>query len=542
MSTKRKAAISITMSITLAGGMLVGCAGGGNEEPKEAPPAGKDSGQAAQAAYPASVTYWAALNANAAATMKSFGEIAAYQELEKRTGTKVEFQHPPVGMEKDQFNLMIATSSKLPDVIEYNWNTVSKGPDNAIKEKKIIRLNELIDQHAPNLKKYLSENPMIKKAVTTDEGNIYVFPFIRGDDYLLTFHGPSIRQDWLDKLKLPMPKTVAEWEETLRAFRDKDPNGNGKPDEIPFLLSMGDIEMNHAFVGAWGITAGFYQKDGKVQYGPIQPEYKEFLMTMNRWYKEGLIDKDYATVDAKLRDAKVTGDQLGALMTYSGSGIGRYEDLAKSKIPSFKLVGTPYPTLKAGDKPILGQKDQPFTGIGSAVTSAAKNPEQIVKWLDYKYGTEGHMLFNFGVEGTSYTQVNGYPTYTDAVLKNPDKLPVAQAIAKYALASFSGPFIQDKRYMEQFAAKQEQKNAISVWMQPSNERLMPTVTMTSEEGTKFASIMNDVKTYNDEMVAKFIMGSQPLDNFETYTKTLRSMGIEEAIRIQQSALERYTKR
>ncbi|KHF35696.1 hypothetical protein CM49_01937 [Paenibacillus sp. P1XP2] len=49
-----------------------------------------------------------------------------------------------------------------------------------------------------------------------------------------------------------------------------------------------------------------------MKYGPIQPEYKEFLTTMNKWYKEGLLDKDFAAPNDKLFDAKMTGNQLGA--------------------------------------------------------------------------------------------------------------------------------------------------------------------------------------------------------------------------------------
>lgn len=540
---KKKFTASVILSVAMLAVLIAGCSSQENaaEPPKSESPASEPAAPA-EVQYPESLSYWVTLNANVAASMKSFNEIAAYKELENKTGTKVQFEHPPVGMEKDQFNLMFATASNLPDVIEYPWQSLPKGPDNAINEKKIIRLNELIDDHAPNLKKILNEKPEIKKLITTDEGNIYQFPFLRGDDYLMTYHGPAIRKDWLDKLDLKVPTTIAEWETVLTAFRDKDPNGNNKKDELPFILDLAQIDMGHAFVGAWGITTGFYQENGKVLYGPIQPQFKEFLALMNKWYKDGLIDKDYATNDAKLRDAKVTGELAGSLITYTGSGIGRYTDLMAGTNPNFKLVGAPYPTLNAGEKPQLGQKDQPFIGTGAAIAASAKNPEQIVKWLDYKYGDEGHMLFNFGVEGQSYEMVNDYPTYTDIVMNNPDKLPVSQAMAKYALASFSGPFVQDRRYMEQFAAKPEQKDAINTWMQPSNEKLMPMVTPTADESTQLATIMNDVKTYYAEMVTKFVMGTESLDKYDQFVKTIEGMGIEEAIRIQQDALDRYNER
>lgn len=536
MNKRRQRTAAALMSVTLAAGLIAGCSKG------EAPPAAQpsDSGGAPKEVnYPEKLTYWAGMG-NAGSVLKSFNEMGAYKEMEKITGTKVEFQHPPSGQEADQFNLMLA-SGKLPDIIEYNWASVAKGPDNAIKEKRIIRLNELIEEHAPNLTKILNEHPEWKKLITTDEGNIYVFPFIRGHEELLTFHGPVIRKDWLDKVNLPVPKTIDDWEKALTAFRDQDPNGNGQKDEIPFLLTMGDINVGHAFIGAWGITTEFYQDNGTVKYGPIQPEYKEFLTLMNRWYKEGLIDKDYATTDSKLKDAKMTGDQLGSIVTYNGSGIGRYTSLMKDSKPDFTLIGTTYPVLKEGDK-ALGQMDFPFRGDGGAISATAKNPEELVKWMDFRYGEQGHMLFNFGVEGESYVMENGYPKYTDLIMNNPDKLPITQAMAKYFVASWSGPIIQDVRYQEQYLSLDVQKEAIKNWMDADHSKLLPPITRTADESSRYSSIMNDINTYKTEMIDKFIMGAEPLDRFDDFVNTLKGMGIEEAIKIQQAALERFNQR
>lgn len=526
----------------LAGSVLAGCSGGGKEGNQ---PAGSASpaAPAKEVSYPASLVYWSALNGNVSATMKSNNEIAAYKKLEEITGTKVEFQHPPTGQEKDAFNLMVA-SNKLPDVVEYNWINVPAGPDKAIKDKTIIRLNELIEQHAPNLSKLLKEKPEIRKMITTDEGNIFVFPFIRGDEYLMTYNGLGIRKDWLDKLGLAVPETIDDWYTVLKAFKEKDPNGNGKADEIPLLIDDKNVELafNNPFIGAWGITFDFYQENGKVKYGPMQPQFKEFLATMAKWYKEGLIDKDYVSTDNKLKDAKVTNDQLGALTLYSGSGIGKYIPMMTPKNPQFKLVGVPSAVLKKGEKPQIGQKEAAFTGIGAAVTGTNKNPAETVKWLDYKYGQEGHMLFNFGIEGESYKMVNNYPTYTDKIMKNPNNLPIAQAMAQYALASFSGPFVQDRRYMEQFAVLPEQKEAIDVWMKASNEKLLPFTSPTAEESTRFASIMNDVNTQFDEVFNRIIMGAESIDGYDKFISRIQSMGIEEAIKLKQAALDRYNSR
>ncbi|MDI7276750.1 MAG: ABC transporter substrate-binding protein, partial [Anaerolineae bacterium] len=243
--------------------------------------------------------------------------------------------------------------------------------------------------------------------------------------------------------------------------------------------------------------------------------------------------------ERKLFDARITGDQTGAAIMNTGSGIGKYMGLVTE---NFHLIPAPYPVLKPGDKPELGQMDFAYAGIGAAITTACKKLPEAAKWLDFGYSPEGHMLFNFGVEGVSYTMVNGYPTYTDEVMKNPDGLPLGQAMARHFRSSFNGPFVQDKRYMEQYSALPEQKESLRVWSEPSNEKRMPPVTPTQEESSRYAAIMNDVTTRFEEMMVKVITGQEPADSWDAVVQQFRQMGLDEAVKIQQAALDRYSKR
>ncbi|NGP46834.1 extracellular solute-binding protein, partial [Bacillaceae bacterium SIJ1] len=397
------------------------------------------------AEYALEITYFGQLNAaSVAASLTSLNDVAVYKEMEKRTGVKVDFQHPPVGGDvNQQFNLMMA-SGELPDVIEWMWNGVPGGITKYANENKLVRLNDYLEEHAPNLSALLDENPEWRKQISTDDGGIYHFPFLRGDEKLLTFFGPVIRKDWLDNLGLERPETIDEWYEVLTAFKNEDPNGNGEADEIPLLPDL----SSNAFVGAFGVSPGFYQDGGKVHFGPIEPAFKAFLTLMNQWYEEGLIDPDYVATDAKLRDAKVTGNQLGSLISYGGSGIGNYMTLMKDD-PNFHLAPVRYPSLEKGELPDFAHKEPAFHGLGAAITTSNQHIAETIEWLDYNYSEEGHMLFNFGVEGESYTMEDGYPTYTETMTDHPDGLPMVQALAKFIRTGY-GPFVQDARYIEQY--------------------------------------------------------------------------------------------
>ena len=61
-----------------------------------------------------------------------------------------------------------------------------------------------------------------------------------------------------------------------------------------------------------------------------------------------------------------------------------------------------------------------------------------MKWLDYAFCKEGHMLFNFGVEGLTYKMVNGYPKYTELITDNPAGSGHDQAIGNYIQVELVG--------------------------------------------------------------------------------------------------------
>jgi putative aldouronate transport system substrate-binding protein len=54
--------------------------------------------------------------------------------------------------------------------------------------------------------------------------------------------------------------------------------------------------------------------------------------------------------------------------------------------------------------------------------------------------------------------------------------------------------------------------------------------------------MTDITTYASEMAIKFILGVEPLDGFDKYVTQIEQMGIDDAIKIKQAALDRYNAR
>ncbi|PJN58775.1 hypothetical protein PAEAM_34260 [Paenibacillus sp. GM1FR] len=540
---------SILLSSLLTMSLLAGCTG--DNEPGNAEPA-EGTEPAVQAlteiplpiiSEPFTIDYWRANDAKLTASLNNFGDMAAYKEKEKLTGIQVKFTHPPLGQQRDQFNLLISTK-ELPDVIYYNWADAVGGPEKMIKDGRIIRLNELIDSYAPNLKRIIESDPDVKKQIALDDGTIYMFPLLKLDALKLNAtSGLIMRQDWLDALNLKVPTNIDEWYTVLKAFKEQDPNGNGKPDELPFTGNWGpgNLTKLHDFAAAFGVIGGFQMNGDKVEFGPIQPGYRDFLETMAKWYKEGLIDPEIMTNDGKAFDYKVTSNLAGAYQGGVFSGMGKYFNLMRDTDPNFNVTGVPWPVSPDGTSYATFNLDAKVLSYGEAITASADEDKlkYIVQWMDYNYSEEGSDLFNFGIENDSYVRDGEGVKFTDTIIDNPNGLTYDQALASYALSIMDGPINQDSRYLDALLFDDGQRAANAEWMKASSALTLPPIRLSTDEVTTSTSIMSQVNTYLNETMTAIISGQKPITEFDKMAETIKSMDIDRAIEVHQAAYDRY---
>lgn len=481
------------------------------------------------------LTYWMALSSNVTPSAANMGETEFAKELQKQTGIKVKFIHPAAGSVDEQFGVMLA-SGELPDIIEWGWYQFAGGPQNAIDQKYIIPLNDVVDKYAPNLKAYLNKDKELDKTIKTASGQYYAFPGVRTDDALKVTGGPMVRKDWLDELNLPIPETIADWETTLTAFKEK------KGATAAFSADPNQWLSASMFMGAYGVTEGYYVENGTIHYGPTENGYKDYLTTMNRWYSKKILDPNFATFDNKTFEANMINGKSGSTIGTAGGNLGKFNLTARKTNAAYDLEAAPFPVLKKGERPKFGSKapSYVFNNGGAAISSSSKHVELAARLLDFAYSDAGRKLFNYGTEGVSYNMVDNYPTYTELVTKNPKGLSMQAAMAYYARAGYSGPYLQEKPYIEQYFSAPEQKNAVKVWSVNDNDKYaLPLVNYTSEESAELASIMSSVKTYLDESKINFIMGRAKIDSFNDFVAQLKKLKIDRAVEINQVAYERY---
>ncbi|PWW02389.1 carbohydrate ABC transporter substrate-binding protein (CUT1 family) [Paenibacillus cellulosilyticus] len=424
----------------------------------------------------------------------------------------------------ETFNTVMA-SNNLPDIMEaLDTNFLKYG-----KEGAYLKLNDLIDQYAPHLKKFLDDNPDVRSASSDKEGNIWFIPFIQDG---LTQKGWFIREDWLSKLGLQEPKTVEELHNVLTAFVTKDPNGNGQKDEVGYF-SRDTNKGLEGLLALWNAYLGYRVFDDKVIYGPLQSEFGTALENMAKWYKEGLIDKEIFTRGVKARDILLAENTGGLTHDYFAS-TGNYNDQLASKIQGFQFN----PMLPPAD--VNGVVKEPTrrpraTNHGWGISYSNPDPVATIKYFDFWFTEEGRRMANFGIEGDTYTMVDGKPIFSDKVMKS-DMAPVEMIRATGAQSEFG--FQQDYSYEEQWTTPVTVEGIKKYTDNNVFMDLYPTLKFTDEEQKEIEKVAVKVETYVTETMQKWLLGGESV-NDEAFVKELKRMGADHLVEINQAAYDRY---
>ena len=509
-------------------------------------------------------TYWTRLEGdskNAGITNNS--EMMLFQEMEKATGIKINFLHPPAGSSGNEAFTSMLLDEKLPDIIREWWSSYPGGPQQAIDDGVIIALNDYLPKYAPDYWNYVKDGEN-KKSVTTDQGNYYGFNVLNLGE-TKGFAGLFVRKDKLDEWGMSIPQTIDDW---TALFAKAKSEGI----EYPFVGELDCFTFtsdSHSFNTAYDVGQGFYVDDvnGKTQivFAPFEKAYADYLAQLQAWFEAGYIDPDFGTIQRDSLQQKMVEGKSIATFGYVGSGIGKILPAAQKKNPKFDLVACPYPSTKDGHESEFQQCYNPATDHANAITWQCGNYEKAVEWCNYVYSEEGMVLQLFGKEGVHHTvevDENGekHYKYTDLITepKKSDCNSVTEAMYKYMLPCNTPGYNQHIDYLNGYYTTKQQKDAIKVWNVSANkdgtaddnekltdtpqEHKLPTLSYTSEESSRMAELFTHVENKLEASLIDVIMGKKTIDDWNKDIETAKKNGYDEIIKIQNAAYARYLKK
>ncbi len=430
----------------------------------------------------------------------------------------------------DYPEVMMGTPFQNPKISEYAANGVFLALDDYINKKD-----------TPNIVALFEKYPEIEAACRQSDGKIYSLPSVNECPVGLIEQYLWINKAWLDKLGLEIPKTTDELIEVLRAFKTKDPNGNGKADEIPMSFRPTDSQSYpQALLSFWGVSTkhGTYDQvltvqDGEVKFAPVMDEWKELAKFYRDLYKEGLLDMECFTqaYDAYSGKLQAEDSRIGFFWATKCLAANKDEYVV---IPPISADGiTPVWRVHPGD---ISARNT------AMITNACKNPAAAVQWLDKLYGFEETIQHLYGNIGTVFTD-NGDGTYS---WNNPpegkdlssflyESIPVA-GIPGMITAEDWGTKIQLNENMQKDVAHSEIYNPYL------DDEPWPRPFYSPEEIEQLSILQTDIITEADERFAKWVTGKGDIDSeWDAYIKSLNNMGLEDFVKINQAAYDRIYK-
>lgn len=466
-----------------------------------------------------------------------------HQTLVKNTGVSVDWQSTPKGANATTtLNLLLSDPSTRPEVFDKSSTTPAQRAQWA-QDGVILELTDLLPEYAPDFWEFINlpENEIVKKSIMDDEGRIWFVPTLRESGYNITYTGPMIRKDWLDACNLDVPVTIDDMEKVLIAFKDK------------YGVALGGAYSNFKKIGfgsgtgaMTSLASNYYVDDnGTIQYANVQPEWKEYLEYLHRWYEKGLIDPDFFSANNALVQQKVAENKAGVVFA-AMSQLTKYINDAETNGSSAEWIGMEYLRTAAGEPTSMIQTAACiFDNINATFISGTIDKEKIpvvLNWLNYFFTEEGINYANFGVEGEHYTMdEKGEIQWTELITK--DELGTTDALLKYTGWSGTGLGIQKEAFVRAKNHPTAQE-AVYKWIENTKgmEHSLPVLSMTEDESMAFSDTNAGIATYVEETALKFVTGEKSLDEFDSFVAEVYKLGLQDCLDAQNAAYERFKAR
>jgi putative aldouronate transport system substrate-binding protein len=408
--TAMKRTLPAALSAALAFGLLTACASKEGTNTANTGNQGKtDSASAPKEAVTLKVEVFDRGNSPAGMTVtNNLMTKWVQQTFGDPNNIKLEYVPVPRSQEVDKLNVLMA-SGDAPDIVfTYDSNLVYK----YAQQGGLTDLGKLIDQYGANLKSYLGADTL---AYGKFDNVQYAIPAKR---VYLGKYSSMIRQDWLDKLNLPVPKTTEDVYKTLKAFKEKDPAGGGQTIPLGFGLFEASYEpVIYSFIKNMSDEERFtlMQRFGSSDQPVTLPGHKDGVRFLNKLYNEGLMSPDFALDKdkKKLKQDVMTG-KVGMYAEDAGQSYQTGEDVIKNlqtNVPGAKITPIDPYTNEQGKhaKPAY----QP-AGMFIMVPKTSKHAAEAVKYLNWMAQKDVLITMAYGIEGKNYKMEGGVPTSIDS--------------------------------------------------------------------------------------------------------------------------------
>ncbi|WP_340020369.1 ABC transporter substrate-binding protein [Paenibacillus sp. FSL H3-0457] len=348
---------------------------------------------------------------------------AVGKKITEETGVSIDAEFDiSSGGGNDRISLM-AASGDYPDLIFPKGNLTR-----LVDAGAMIDLTDLIEEHAPNLKKIYGEH-FNRLKYSNDDPSIYWIPTNGAIDQVSfdATNGTAIQHRVVKELGYPEIKTLNDFENVLREYYEKHPSTDDGQPTIPLTLSADGWRRmitvtDPAVMSTGGPGDGEYFINPDTYEAVLhykRPEEKEYFRWLNKMYNEGLLDKDSFVQKDDQYKSKIASGRVLSLLDPSW-GFSDAENALKSAGKDDMTYGF-YPVTLDDSFQRKDFQNIGFDGYGIGITVDCEDPVRAIKFLDWMSSEEGQVLRNWGVEGEQYNVEDGVRTIPADVQERKNK-------------------------------------------------------------------------------------------------------------------------
>lgn len=554
--TMKKMVTSVTILLLCAVLALTGCFGGGNQEMETSANDGKSNADEMSNLTPPGTFPIVKEPMELTVLVKGESRIEDFQTnaftkyYEELTNVKVKFEVAPEGSFQETLNLRLA-SGDLPDII-MNMG-VSRVQEVIFGQQGVfLPLNDLIEKHGSFIKRMFKEKPEYYDAIISPDGNIYSLPEVNECYHCSLSMKMWIYKPWLDALGLSMPTTTDEFYKVLKAFKEMDPNGNGKADEIPLAGSPAPGAWNasietflmNAFVYTPG---GVFVKDGKVQVSYDKPEWKTGMEYLHKLYKEGLLAGESFTQDQQqlMRMGENPDTPILGAFPAGWFGIG-----SEYRGPSgrWKEYVTVPPLKGPNGLQVAVSSPYQYNSGKLIITNKAKNPAVAMRWADGFYSEDVLLRANVGVEGKDWKAAEPGNVGIDGRKARWEAISAYGGVTNTQWYQSSPTYTSENYRLSWSAGEKPEENVeVILYNQTKQkyepyraplENVLPPLFFTEEQSAELADLEKTLGDYVKQTTARFIIGDMDIaSEWSNYLSTLRGMNLSRYLAINQEAYD-----
>jgi len=493
---KNKCMISTVLAILLIASILAGCSkpvqtSGPNAAQQSTDGSSKTTGNSTGNTTVKPVEIWYA----AEEIVNPTGTIDLLKDsLLTKLNIELRFDIIAKSSYAEKLNVMIA-SDDFPDLID---STGIPRMGEAIDAGLILPVTDILenDENWKTVDKRMFE-------LYNYKGEIYGLPVVLDRPNAIYY-----REDWLNNLNLPVPKTIDELYNVLKAFSENDPDQNGKDDTYGLVMNSSYGQTQPVWFlflpGSPTKDNGFYyDNDAKKVKNVFQlkDDITDALLWLKKLYDEQILDPEFVLTNSEEEENKFITGKSGAWL----KGIlwiePRQAKLEKN-FPGGSLSIFPAIEGKYGSN----MKQIPSGRAIYLTRAVGNNIEAGKKAIAYISGPEGIRELYYGREGVTY-RIQG----NEIIWTNPDDASKYNPGNLLSSAYTIQPLVPAKRLM---------RNLEIVGDYEIQKFINPTMSETYKtNGADFKKVIT-------EGITKIIIGEQPITYLDTIINDLNKLGME----------------